>query len=90
MKANPVKLKIKKGATVQVIAGAEKGKSGSVLEVDAKNLRIKVQGIKIQTHYSKQDGLQTREGFFDYSNVKMLEPAKSTEGKASKKKAARK
>lgn len=90
MKANPVKLKIKKGAMVQVIAGAEKGKSGSVLEVDSKNLRIKVQGIKIQTHYSKQDGLQTREGFFDYSNVKMLEQAKSTEGKASKKKSARK
>ena len=31
------KLKIRKGATVQVIAGSNKGKKGPVLEVDAKN-----------------------------------------------------
>ena len=34
--------KIKKGDTVKVIAGADKGKQGKVMEVDAKNGKIKV------------------------------------------------
>jgi large subunit ribosomal protein L24 len=86
-----VKLKIKKGATVEVIAGSDKGKRGTVMAVDPVTLKIKVQGVKMQTHYSKEDGLQTREGYFDYSNVKMIEAAKpSAEGKKTKKKSATK
>lgn len=70
-----VKLKIKKGANVQVIAGADKGKKGTVLEVDPKNLLIKVQGVKVQTHFDKKEGLLKKEGFIHYSNVKMLDKA---------------
>ena len=66
------KLKIKKGATVKVIAGADKGKKGTVLAVDPKGLRIKVQGVKVQTHFDKKDGLKTLEGFINYSNVELL------------------
>jgi large subunit ribosomal protein L24 len=85
-----MKLKIKKGATVQVIAGADKGKKGSVLEVDPKKLRIRVQGVKVMTHFDKKDGIKQVEGFFDYSNVKLVEGPAATEKKASKKAASKK
>ncbi len=67
-----MKLKIRVGDTVKVIAGAEKGKSGSVLHIDTQKLKIKVQGVRIQTKHDKKDGLKKAEGFIDYSNVKLL------------------
>lgn len=85
-----MKLKIRKGATVQVIAGAEKGKKGTVMEVDSRKLRIKIQGVKVMTHFDKKEGLQQREGFIDYSNVKLVEgpaPTKKPAKKAASKKA---
>lgn len=87
-----MKLKIKKGATVQVIAGAEKGKKGKVLEVKPQTLKIKVQGVKVQTHFDRKEGIQKKEGFIDYSNVKMIEaaPEPAAKKKTSKKKAASK
>lgn len=78
------KLKIKKGDQVQVISGAEKGKKGSVMAVSPKSLKIKVEGVKIQTHFDKKDGLLKKEGFIDYSNVKLLE-TKAKEKKTTKK-----
>ncbi len=82
-----IKLKIKKGATVEVIAGSDKGTKGAVLEIDPVKMRIKVQNVKMQTHYSKEDGLSKREGFVDYSNVRLVEQPK-TETKTAKKKAS--
>lgn len=84
------KLKIKRGATVQVIAGQDKGKKGEVLEVDREGLRIKVQGVKVQTHYDKKDGLLKKEGYIDYSNVKLLSAAAEKTKKTSKKATSRK
>lgn len=81
-----MKLKIKKGATVQVITGSDKGKKGEVLEVDAVKMKIKVQGVKIQTHYDRKEGLLKKEGFIDYSNVKLLSAA-AEKGKKTAKKA---
>lgn len=83
--AKPVKLKIKKGDTVQVITGNDKGKKGSVIEVDRLNLKIKVQGVKVQTHYDKKDGLLKKEGFINYSNVKLVSAGATKEKKAAKK-----
>lgn len=86
-----MKLKIKKGATVQVIAGADKGKKGAVLAINATAMKVQVQGVKVQTHYDKKDGLLKKEGFIDYSNVKLVEAAskeKKTSKKASKSKSA--
>lgn len=86
-----MKLKIRKGATVQVIAGSDKGKKGTVMEVDSNKLRIKIQGVKVMTHFDKKEGLQQKEGFIDYSNVKLVEgpaaPAKSSSKKTTAKKA---
>jgi large subunit ribosomal protein L24 len=82
-----MKLKIKKGAKVQVISGADKGRSGTVLEVDPSGLRLRIEGVRVQTKHSKQNGLTKAEGFVDYSNVKLLEDAAKG---ASKKKTAKK
>lgn len=85
-----MKLKIKKGATVEVITGSDKGKQGKVLDVKTNPLKIKVQGIRVQTHYDKKEGLLKKEGFLDYSNVKLVSAAAKTTGKkkASKEKSA--
>lgn len=81
-----LKLKIKKGATVQVIAGAEKGKKGTVLEVLPTKMALRVQGIRVQTHFDKKEGLLKKEGLINYSNVKLLDapaaPAKSAKAKS--------
>ena len=65
--------KIKKGDTVRVIAGVDKGKEGKVLEV--KGSKVKVEGInKVKMHIkpnqsNPQGGIVEEEAFFDVSNV---------------------
>lgn len=86
-----MKLKIKKGATVEVISGSEKGKRGEVLDVNTTKMRVRVQGVKIMTKHTKEDGLQKKEGSIHYSNVKLVEaaaPKKKTAKKATKEKSA--
>jgi len=88
-----MKLKIRKGDTVEVIAGSDKGKKGKVLEVKASTMKIKVEGVKIMTHFDKKDGLKKLEGFVDYSNVAVVEKAKAaveTKKKVAKKKTSAK
>lgn len=82
------KLKIRKGDKVQVITGSDKGKKGSVLAVNPTAMKIKIEGVKVLTHYDKKDGLLKKEGFIDYSNVKLIEKA-TKEKKAVKKTAAK-
>ncbi len=69
------KLKIKKGATVLVIAGAEKGKKGTVMELNPGKMLVRVQGIRIQTHFDKKEGLLKKEGMIHYSNLRLVEGA---------------
>ncbi len=87
-----MKLKIRKGATVEVITGSEKGKRGTVLEVDKERMRVRVQGVRVLTRHSKKDGIVKSEGYIHYSNVKLIEspaPAKKkSEKKAAKAKTA--
>ena len=47
------KLKIKKGDTVRVITGKDKGKEGKVLVVDMKNERVIVEGVNMATKHMK-------------------------------------
>lgn len=65
------KLKIKKGDTVKVIAGSGKGHSGEVIAIDDRKLRVKVSGHNVQTHFDREAGITQKEGFVDYSNVKL-------------------
>ena len=65
--------KIKKGDTVRVITGVEKGKEGKVLEV--KNGKVKVEGVnKVKKHMkpsqaNAKGGIIEEEAAFDVSNV---------------------
>ncbi len=70
-----MKLKIKKGALVEVITGSDKGKRGTVLFIDKDKLKVRVQGVRMQTHFDKKEGVKKLEGLIDYSNVKMIEQA---------------
>ena len=80
-----MKLKIKVGDEVQVIAGGEKGKKGAVLDLIPHQQKIKVKDVKIQTHFDKEKGIQKKEGFIDYSNVKLIKSVKVKDYKKSKK-----
>lgn len=46
-------MKIKKGDTVQVLSGNDKGKTGEVLEVIPKNNKIVVKGINVRKKHIK-------------------------------------
>ena len=50
------KLKIKKGDTVRVIAGKDKGKEGKILVVDRKTDRVIVEGVNMATKHVKPRG----------------------------------
>ena len=73
------KLKIKKGDTVKVIAGNNKGKTGSVLKVLVEDRRVIVQGVKIIKKHTKpsasnpQGGIVEKEAPIDISNVMLLD-----------------
>ncbi len=75
-------MKIKKGDTVVVIAGKDKGKSGKVLRVDAKNEKVFVEGLNIVKRHQRPNpgrpnapvGVIEREGPIHVSNVALLDP----------------
>ncbi|MBT4761448.1 MAG: 50S ribosomal protein L24 [Bdellovibrionaceae bacterium] len=79
-----MKLKIKKGDTVEVVAGGDKGKKGLVLELNSSKLKVRIQGAKMQTCYDKEEGMVKREGLMDYSNVKLVSAAKAVKRTKSK------
>ena len=72
---SPVKMKIRKGDTVQVINGKEKGKTGEVLKTLPNENRLIVQGINLRTKHVKptQEGesgrILTEEASLPASNV---------------------
>ena len=76
--------KIKKGDTVQVIAGKDKGKDGKAISVDRKKNRLLVEGINMITKHAKpsmanqQGGIVHQEGPIDASNVMYLHKGKPT------------
>ena len=77
-------MKIKKGDTVKVIAGKDKGKEGKVLSVDIKNNRVIVEGINMITKHAKpsmanqQGGIINKEAPIDMSNVMYVLNGKAT------------
>ena len=77
-------MKIKKGDTVKVIAGADNGKQGKVIEIDKKDGRVKVEGVNIVKKHSKPSagnpngGIIEKEGFIDASNVMLVFKGRTT------------
>ena len=77
-------MKIKKGDTVQVITGTDKGKEGKVLSVDAKNGKVVVEGINMVSMHTKPNaqnqngGIIRKEAAIDVSNVMYVHKGKVT------------
>ena len=75
------KLKIKKGDTVYVNAGNDKGKTGKVLTVLKDKDRVIVEGINLVSRHTKpnskqpQGGIIKQEAGIHISNVNLLDPS---------------
>ena len=73
------RLKIKKGDTVKVISGGQKGKSGKVVEVIRATDRVLVEGVNLITEHTKpsaaspQGGIETKEAPIYISNVMFVD-----------------
>ena len=78
------KLHIKKGDTVLVLAGEEKGKQGKVISVDRDKLRAKVEGLNLIKKHSKpsakspQGGIIEEEAGMHISNLMLVVGGKPT------------
>lgn len=74
-----IKLKIKKGDTVKVITGDDKGKQGRVLSVDRKSFRAIVEGINMVTKHTRptakntKGGIVRQEGSIHISNLMLID-----------------
>lgn len=75
------KLNIRKGDTVKVIAGDDKGKEGKVLEVLLEKKRALVEGVNIVTKHTKpsagkpEGGIKKVEASIHISNLQLVDPA---------------
>ena len=79
-------LKIRRGDTVVVISGKEKGKRGEVEHVLPRENRVVVNGVNVRTRHARpsqqnQQGLYHFEAPIDVSNVMLIDP---TDGEPTK------
>ena len=91
VKTGTVKSKIKRGDQVVFVAGKEYNRfdsagkrqpyRGRVIEVDARNGKVKVEGAAIVKRHQKpvpqlnrEGGIMEREGWVDVSNVAVVDP----------------
>ena len=77
-----MKLKIKKGDIIKVITGSDKGKTGRVLDIDPKAMRILVEQVNVRSKHTKpsqmnpQGGINKIEMPIHYSNVMLIDSDK--------------
>ncbi|GLB53339.1 50S ribosomal protein L24 [Neptunitalea chrysea] len=75
-----IKLKIKSGDTVKVIAGDHKGQTGTVLKVDREKNKAIVEGLNKVSKHTKpsatnpQGGIVEKEAPIHISNLSLLDP----------------
>ncbi|WP_250672946.1 50S ribosomal protein L24 [Paraclostridium ghonii] len=73
-------MRVKKGDTVVVIAGKDKGKKGTVTKVFTKTNKILVEGVNVITKHQKptavnpQGGIINKEAPIHISNVMPVDP----------------
>ena len=72
----PRKIKIRKGDIVKVITGADKDKTGRVIEVDRSRGRLLVEGVRMIKRHTRPNpqrqikgGIAERESYIHVSNV---------------------
>lgn len=72
--------RIRKGDTVVVISGADRGKRGEVLRVHPKDNRAVVQGVNVAKKHTKPKGMGQPGGIIEVeatihlSNVQLVDP----------------
>lgn len=77
---NQPKLHVRKGDTVKVLSGNDKGKEGEILEIFPDDRRAVVKGINIITKHEKpsagkpEGGIKKTEGTIHISNLMLVEP----------------
>jgi len=75
-----IKLKIKSGDTVKVIAGDHKGLEGKVLRVDREKNKAIVEGVNMVSKHTKpsaknpQGGIVKKEAPMHISNLSLIDP----------------
>jgi len=75
-----IKLKIKSGDTVKVIAGDHKGSEGTVLRVDREKNKAVVEGVNMVSKHTKpsaknpQGGIVKKEAPMHISNLSLIDP----------------
>jgi large subunit ribosomal protein L24 len=74
------KLHIKKGDTVYVLSGEDKGKQGKVLSVNIEDQRAIVEGLNLVSKHTKpnaknpQGGIVKQEAPIHVSNLQLIDP----------------
>lgn len=85
------KIHIRKGDTVKVIAGNDKGKTGKVLEVISSKYRAVVEGVRMMTKHVKpsasnpEGGIQNTEGSIHISNLMLVDPSSGEASRTGRK-----
>ena len=75
-----IKLKIKSGDTVRVIAGDHKGAEGKVVKVDREKNKAIVEGVNMVSKHTKpsakspQGGIVKKEAPIQISNISLIDP----------------
>jgi large subunit ribosomal protein L24 len=74
------KLHVRKGDTVKILSGDDKGKEGKILEILTEKNRAIVEGINIITKHQKpsagkpEGGIKKTEGTIHLSNLMLVDP----------------
>ena len=89
-----VKFHVRKGDTVKIIAGNDKGKSGKILEVNRVQYRAIVDGANMITKHVKpsaenpEGGIKQTEAAIHLSNLMVVNPASGDATRTGRKKNA--
>src|SRR4051794_17825221 len=84
------KLFIRKNDVVVITTGKDKGKSGKVLKVDTKNMKLTIEGVNLVKRHVKptqtnpQGGITQKEAGIHYSNVMLAHPTTKKPTRATK------
>lgn len=86
-----IKIKIRKGDTVQVISGNSRGKTGKVLEIHVEKYRATVEGINVVSKHIKPSantpngGIEKKEAPIHISNLALVDPINGKTTKVGRK-----
>jgi large subunit ribosomal protein L24 len=75
-----IKIKIKSGDVVRVIAGDHKGSEGKVLKIDREKNKAIVEGVNMVSKHTKpsakspQGGIVKKEALIQISNISLIDP----------------